>query len=77
MEQTWGALTGGKQIFFGVLVIDELLDSGGKEEVFLLKTDIKNAYDHRQFLIWVTEKMGFREKYNWILRCISSVHFLV
>ena len=71
------AFVEGKQILDAALVANEAIDSivRNNRGALLCKRDIEKAYDHGDwsFLCWVTEKMGFGEKWiRWIIWCIST-----
>lgn len=71
-----------RQIFDGVLVANELIDSrirSGKPGLFC-KIDFEKAFDHVNwdFLDEILEKMGFGTKWrSWVKYCVEYVRFSV
>ncbi|RVW17895.1 hypothetical protein CK203_093548 [Vitis vinifera] len=76
------SLLGGRQIFYGSLIANEVVDSWQKrgEEGIVCKLDIEKAYDNInwKFLLKVMQKMGFGSKWiGWMWNCISTVKYSV
>ena len=82
MSPTQNAFVDGRQILDATLIANEAIDSMLKRDEFgvLCKLDLAKTYDHINwdFLLTVTQKMGFGEKWaGWIRWCISIASFSV
>ncbi|GLU08685.1 hypothetical protein SLE2022_255820 [Rubroshorea leprosula] len=77
INENQSAFVGGRQIFDGILVLNEVVDAvrKSKQESFILKVDFKEAYDcvNWDFLDNMMEKSGFGERWRkWIMEYLGS-----
>ena len=82
VSPTQNAFVEGRQILDATLIANETIDSLLKWDGYgvLCKLDLAKTYDHINwdFLLTVTQKMGFGEKWaGWIRWCISIASFSV
>ena len=78
----WSDFIGGRNIFDGVLVTNEIVDwwKRNKKKGLLLKLDFEKAYDSVNwfFLLNMLKTFGFGDKWvRWIRECIFTVSLSV